>query len=92
MNKTELVNSYARKQNLTKKESLNCINALCELIKETVKNGENVCIKDFGVFELKYRAQKTGINPRTGKPITIRARKVPTFKATQGFKDAVNYG
>jgi len=90
MNKTELANSFARKNNMTKKESLNCINAMCDLIKDAVKSGENVIIKDFGVFQLKYRAQKTGLNPRTGKPITISARKVPTFKATQGFKDAVN--
>ena len=90
MNKTELVDSFARKRNMTKKDSLNCINDICNLIKQTVKNGESVVIKDFGVFQLKYRAQKTGLNPRTGKPITISARKVPTFKATQGFKDAVN--
>lgn len=90
MNKTEFANTFAKKNNMTKKESLACINAMCELIKESVKNGENVAIKDFGVFELKYRAQKTGLNPRTGKPITISARKVPTFKATLGFKKAVN--
>ncbi len=90
MNKTELVNNFSKKSNMTKKESLACVNALCEIIKTTVKNGENVAIKDFGVFALKYRPQKTGLNPRTGKPITISARKVPTFKATQGFKDAVN--
>ena len=90
MNKTELANSFAEKNNMSKKESLNCVNALCEIIKSAVKNGEIVSIKDFGVFELKYRPQKTGLNPRTGKPITISARKVPHFRATEGFKQVVN--
>ena len=44
----------------------------------------------FGTFELRSRSERTGRDPRTNKPITIPACKVPAFKAGKGFKDAVS--
>ena len=35
-------------------------------------------------------AGRTGRNPQTGAELKIPARKVPSFKAGAGLKDAVN--
>ena len=43
----------------------------------------------FGSFEVKTRAARTGLNPRTKEPVEIAATKVPTFKAGKALKDAV---
>ena len=43
----------------------------------------------FGSFEVKKRAERTGLNPRTQKPVKIAATKVPVFKAGKALKDAV---
>jgi DNA-binding protein HU-beta len=36
------------------------------------------------------RAGRVGRNPQTGEAITIKAAKVPKFRAGKGLKDAVN--
>ncbi|STZ08568.1 HB [Moraxella caprae] len=33
---------------------------------------------------------RTGRNPQTGEKLTIPAKKVPSFKASKGLRDAVN--
>ena len=43
-----------------------------------------------GTFEVRERAEKTAINPRTKEQITVAAKKVPAFKAGKALKDAVN--
>ena len=43
----------------------------------------------FGSFEVKKRAARTGLNPRTKEPVKIAATKVPVFKAGKALKDAV---
>ena len=43
----------------------------------------------FGTFEVKERAARTGINPRTKETIQIPEAKVPSFKAGSALKDAV---
>lgn len=91
MTKAELVAAVAEKSDgaLNKKQSEAAINAVIETIKETLKKGESIQLVGFGTFEVRERAARTGINPRTKKKIQIKATKVPAFKAGRGLKDAV---
>jgi DNA-binding protein HU-beta len=43
----------------------------------------------FGTFEVKSRAARKGINPRTKEPMRIEASKLPTFKAGKALKESV---
>ena len=43
----------------------------------------------FGAFEVKYRAERTGRNPKTRESIKIPAYKVPVFKPGKALKDIV---
>lgn len=89
MNKTELVNAVALKSELTKKDADKAVAAVLDAIKEAVAAGDKVQLIGFGTFEAKERAARECRNPRTGETITVEASKVPSFKAGQGFKDAV---
>ncbi len=89
MNKTELVNAVALKSELTKKDADKAVAAVFDAIKEAVAAGEKVQLIGFGTFEAKERAARECRNPRTGETITVEATKIPSFKAGQGFKDAV---
>lgn len=89
MNKTELVNAVALKSELTKKDADKAVAAVFDAIKEAVAAGDKVQLIGFGTFEAKERAARECRNPRTGETITVEATKVPSFKAGQGFKDAV---
>ena len=89
MNKTELIAAVAEKTGLSKKDSDAAVNAVLNTIAETLKANEKVQLVGFGSFEVKHRAERTGLNPRTKEPVTIAAAKIPTFKAGKALKDAI---
>lgn len=89
MTKTELITLAAEKTGMTKKDTEKTVSALLEVITEALQQGERVQLTGFGTFEVRDRAERTGINPQTKKKITIAATKVPAFKAGNGLKEAV---
>ncbi|MBR5121532.1 MAG: HU family DNA-binding protein [Oscillospiraceae bacterium] len=89
MTKVELVSKIADKAGLTKKEAEKALNAVVETVTDALNAGEKVSLIGFGTFEVKTRAAKEGINPKTKAKIAIPARKVPTFKAGKALKDSV---
>ena len=90
MNKSELVAALAAKTELSKKDSEAALNALVDVIGDTIAKGEKVQLIGFGTFETKSRPARTARNPRTGAEIKIAASKAPTFKAGKALKDKVN--
>ena len=89
MNKAELINAVAEQAGLSKKDTEAVITAALETITAALKEGDKVQLVGFGSFEVKKRAARTGLNPRTKETIEIPASAVPTFKAGKALKDAV---
>ena len=89
MNKADLINALAAKNEISKKDAEKAVNAVLDLIAEALKNGEKVQIMGFGSFEVKNRAARTGKNPATGETIKIAASKAVVFKAGKALKDSV---
>ncbi|HHT70304.1 MAG: HU family DNA-binding protein [bacterium] len=90
MNKTELVSAVAEKTGLTKKDADKAVNALFEVVTETLADGERVQVVGFGTFEVRDRAARKGRNPQTGEVIDIAAAKLPAFKAGKALRQAVD--
>jgi len=90
MNKAELISAVAEKTGQQKKECEQFLGAFIETITETLKNNDKISLVGFGTFEVKERAAREGINPRTKEKIQIAASKSPAFKAGKAFKDALN--
>ena len=90
MTKAERITAVAEKTDLTKKDSEKAVSAVFETITETLKKGDKVSLVGFGTFEVKERAAKEGINPRTKEKMPIPASKRPAFKAGKALKDAVS--
>ena len=53
------------------------------------KNGK-VTLVGFGTFTAKQREAHMGRNPQTGEAVEIAARVVPSFKAGNKLKEALN--
>ena len=90
MNKTELVAAMAEKSGLSKKDSEKALAAFVDAVMDALKKGDKVSLVGFGTFDVRERAARTGLNPRTKEPIEIHASKAPAFKAGKAFKDALN--
>lgn len=90
MNKSQLVDSIAKKSCLTIKDSAAAVNAFLDSVKDALAKGETVTLIGFGNFLVRDRAARSGRNPRTGEVVQIPAVKVPAFKAGKPLKDIVN--
>jgi len=89
MNKTELIAAVAEKTGMSKKDTEIVIAATLNTITEALAEEEKVQLVGFGSFEVKKRAARTGLNPKTKESIAIPASKAPVFKAGKALKDTV---
>jgi len=89
MTKAELISVVAEKTGLTKKDSDKAVSAVIDAVTEALMAGKKVSLVGFGTFEVKDRAARKGINPRTKEPMPIPASKLPSFKAGKALKEAV---
>jgi DNA-binding protein HU-beta len=90
MNKSDLIDAIADSSGLTKSDAGRALDSFIVAITESLKEGESISLIGFGTFSVKERAERQGRNPQTGKPITISAARIPSFKAGKALKDAVN--
>lgn len=90
MTKTDIVGRVYEKVGISKKESAEIVETVLDIIKENLKNGEKVKISGFGNFSVRKKRSRRGRNPQTGGEIEITARKVLTFKPSQGLKKVLN--
>ncbi len=88
MTKADLVAAVAG-TGITKKQAAAAVDAMISSIKGALKKGDKVSLVGFGNFSVKERKARTGRNPRTGKPLKIKAKKVPAFSAGKALKEAV---
>ena len=91
--------------NLTKKDVINSIymqigysknildlilDDILKLIINNLKKKKKVKISNFGTFEIRYKKQREGRNPKTKESKTISARKVILFRASKDFKNLLD--
>lgn len=89
MTKADLIGEVAKKSGMTKKDSDKAVTAMFDTITETLTKGENVSLVGFGTFEVRKRAERQGVNPRSKESMLIPASLLPAFKAGKALKEAV---
>ena len=89
MNKSELLEAVAARNDIAKAEAGRFLDGLVDVIGKELSKGGEVSIAGFGKFEVRERAARTGRNPKTGETIQIAASKAPAFKAAKAFKDQI---
>ena len=83
MNTTELVDTIAEANDLSKAKAKEVINSIFAAIIEAAKRGDDVVINGFGRFAVKERSAREGRNPATGAPLQIPASKSLAFKMSK---------
>jgi len=89
LNKSELIEQVADRADIKRSEAESAVNALTEVVKETLQRGGDVAITGFGKFSVAERGARQGVNPQTGERIQIAASKAPKFSAGADFKKAL---
>ena len=89
MNKAQLIDAIAAEANITKADAKKALDGFVKATSDSLKQGDRVALVGFGSFSLSERSARTGRNPQTGKPITIKAKKVVKFKPGSELNDSV---
>lgn len=89
MTKRELVARVSAEAKLTQKQAELFINAVCSTIMGALADGEEICLKGFGTFEVYTTPERLGRNPKTKASLTIPAGKRVRFKAGKTLKGRV---
>jgi integration host factor beta subunit len=83
----ELVALYPR---FSRRDAEVMVNAVFESLADALRRGERIEIRGFGSFVVKYREARDGRNPRTGRRVSVAAKKVPFFKVGKELRMRVN--
>jgi len=89
MNKAKVVEHMAKVTKLPKSTCKECLEAFIATVGVSLKGGKPVVLTGFGTFSVMKRKSRIGINPATGKKMTIPAKKVPKFKPGKALKAIV---
>ena len=89
MTKSEFVDQVAAESGLSKGDAGNAVDAVLQVIEDTLKRGGEISFTGFGKFSVAERGPRQGVNPRTGERITIAGGRVPKFSAGSALKKSV---
>lgn len=89
MTKADLVEQIADATGLTKKDTAVVVDGFLEAVKQSLARENNIEIRGFGSFKVKHRKARKARNPRTGEPVHVPDRMVPTFKPSKELKEMV---
>jgi DNA-binding protein HU-beta len=92
MNRRDLVAELADRTETDKRSADTSLQALIDIVTDTVAKGEPVAISGFAKFARVDRAARMGRNPQTGEPIQIKASRRARITPLKAFKDAVLTG
>ncbi len=89
MNKTELIKQVSKHSSLTQKDCALCLEALKQVLTNSLKRGEMVSLTGFGKFYVKHYKQRNSYNPQTQKICSLNARFLPVFKVSNTLKSQI---
>ena len=90
LTKAQVVDSVQNQLGFPKERSMALVESLLEIMKKSLEHGEEVLISGFGRFCLKEKNARKGRNPQNGQDITLRPRRVVTFRCSGVLRDKIN--
>ena len=75
---------------LPKKDCIEFVSDIIDLIIEGLQNSNKVKIHNFGTFIVRNKKSRIGRNPKTKEEVMIDVRKVISFKASKNVLKYLN--
>jgi len=90
MNKSDLIEALSVKENLTGKQAMDIVNLMFKGFTNELKKGGGIEIRGLGSFIVREYKSYSGRNPKTGKVIEVKPKRLPFFKVGRELKKRVN--
>jgi integration host factor subunit beta len=90
MTKSDIIAALCIKESLNMKQSTEIVNLIFDGFTDTLKKGGGIEIRGFGSFRVRKYKSYSGRNPKTGKMITVKPKRLPFFKVGKDLKEMVD--
>jgi len=90
MNKVDLIQALKDSNHLSRSEAETVINLFFDQMADALAQGDRVEIRGLCSFFVKKYRSYTGRNPKTGKKVKIKPKKLPFFKVGKELNDRVD--
>ena len=90
MNKSDLITILSARANLTETDTSRIINLVFDGFTDVLKKGGRIEIRGLGSFSVREYGAYKGRNPKTGKIVEVKPKKLPFFKVGRELKKKVN--
>ena len=87
MNKSELIELLAQRNNLGHQQSEELVNLILNNMRNALGSGKRIEIRGFGSFVVKDYGSYWGRNPKTGEKIWVSPKRLPAFKVGKELKE-----
>ncbi len=88
--RAQLGEAVFREVGLSRNDSIKLVDAVLDLVADSLTKGDSVKISSFGSFSVRSKGQRMGRNPKTGEEVPIPPRRVLVFRASHVLKDRIN--
>ena len=90
MNKSDLIETLSKTEDLTRTKAEEVVNLVFAEMTDALVAGDRVEIRGLGSFKVKSYDGYKGRNPKTGKQIKVKPKKLPFFKCGKELKERVD--
>lgn len=89
LSKADMTEMLCNRYDMGRQVAKHLVDHFFESIRVALESGRHVKLSGFGNFILRDKGERPGRNPKTGKEIPVRARRVVTFKTGMKLKGRV---
>lgn len=91
MTKRDLIEALARLYpQFSRRDAEVMVNQVFDSLTNALQRGDRVEIRGFGSFVVKQRDPRDGRNPKTGRHVSVAAKRVPFFKVGKELRKRVD--
>ena len=90
LTKAAIVDTIHAELGLPRKNCVEMVEILLEIIKSRLAGGDDVLISGFGKFCVKEKRERRGRNPATDKEMMLAPRRVVTFRCSGKLREKIN--
>ena len=83
MTKSELVKAAAEKTSVPSADTLKIVDAVLEVLTESLQKGEEIILREFGTFKVVKRAARKARNIKTGEEMCLPETNVVKFRPSK---------
>ncbi|NVL90825.1 MAG: integration host factor subunit beta [Desulfobacterales bacterium] len=91
MTKTQLIEALSRETGLSRTRAKGVVELFFDEMSNALAVGDRLEIRGLCSAYVKSYKGYTGRNPKTGKPIQVKPKKLPFFKCGKDLKERVDY-